>query len=125
MASSAHSRGSLRTERQVPPARGNGPARPRSSSAKRSVRVFSDDDKAAGGLQVQTCSQTVGAAHEERGSEQDEREVGYSPRMEEAPSGVPTGKKSHKERLTMAKTRLDVLKRAWRNSTKANEGSLG
>ncbi|RWW04001.1 hypothetical protein GW17_00032801, partial [Ensete ventricosum] len=110
MASSAHSRGSLRTERQVPPARGNGPARPRSSSAKRSVRVFSDDDK---------------AAHEKRGSEQDEREVGYSPRVEEAPSGVPTGKKSHKERLTMAKTRLDVLKRAWRNSTKANEGSLG
>ncbi|RWW63735.1 hypothetical protein BHE74_00029070 [Ensete ventricosum] len=59
----------------------------------------------AGGLQVQT----VRATHEERGSEQDEREVGYSPRVEEAPSGVPTRKKSHKERLTMAETRLDVL----------------
>ncbi|RZS13012.1 hypothetical protein BHM03_00044532 [Ensete ventricosum] len=63
----------------------------------------------AGGLQVQTRSQTVGAAHEERGSEQDECEVGYCPRVEEAPSGAPTGKKSHKERLTMTKTRLDVL----------------
>ncbi|RWW06900.1 hypothetical protein GW17_00029744 [Ensete ventricosum] len=64
---------------------------------------------AAGGLQVQTRSQTVGAAHEERGSEQDEREVGYSPRVEEAPSGPPTRKKSHKERLTTTETRLDVL----------------
>ncbi|RWW48638.1 hypothetical protein BHE74_00045268 [Ensete ventricosum] len=64
---------------------------------------------AAGGLQVQTRSQTVGAAHEERGSEQDEREVGYSPRVDEAPSGVPTGKKSHKERLTTAETCLNVL----------------
>ncbi|RWW13722.1 hypothetical protein GW17_00022549 [Ensete ventricosum] len=63
----------------------------------------------AGGLQVQTRSQTVGAAHEERGSEQNEREVGYSPRVEEAPSGAPTGKKSYKERLTMAETRHDVL----------------
>ncbi|RZS22977.1 hypothetical protein BHM03_00055806 [Ensete ventricosum] len=62
-----------------------------------------------GGLQVQTRSQTVGAAHEERGSEQDEREVGYSPRVEEAPSGAPTGKKSHKERRTTAETCLDVL----------------
>ncbi|RRT72332.1 hypothetical protein B296_00005163 [Ensete ventricosum] len=35
---------------------------------------------AAGRLQVQTRSQAVGAAHEECGSEQDEREVGYSPR---------------------------------------------
>ncbi|RZS11819.1 hypothetical protein BHM03_00043188, partial [Ensete ventricosum] len=64
---------------------------------------------AAGGLQVQTRSQTVGAAHEERSSEQDEREFGYSPRVEEAPSGAPTGKKSHKERLTTAEPRLDVL----------------
>ncbi|RWW60968.1 hypothetical protein BHE74_00031998 [Ensete ventricosum] len=63
---------------------------------------------AAGGLQVQT----VGAAHEECGSEQDEREFGYSPRVKEAPSGAPTGKKSHKERLTTAETRLDVLERA-------------
>ncbi|RZR97647.1 hypothetical protein BHM03_00026876 [Ensete ventricosum] len=60
---------------------------------------------AVGGLQVQTHLQTVGAAHEERDSEQDEREVGYSPRVKEA----PTGKKSHKERLTMTKTRRDVL----------------
>ncbi|RWW88436.1 hypothetical protein BHE74_00002681 [Ensete ventricosum] len=50
---------------------------------------------AAGGLQ--------------HGSEQDEREVGYSPRVEEVPSGTPTGKKSHKERHTTAETRLDVL----------------
>ncbi|RWW08407.1 hypothetical protein GW17_00028159 [Ensete ventricosum] len=65
--------------------------------------------EAAGGLQVQTRSQAVGAAHEERNSEQDEREVGYSPRAEEAQSGVPTKKRSHKERLTMAETRLDAL----------------
>ncbi|RRT63433.1 hypothetical protein B296_00025784, partial [Ensete ventricosum] len=64
---------------------------------------------AAGGLQVQTPSQTAGAAYEERGSEQDEHEVGYSPRGKEAPFGAPTGKKGHRERLTMAETRLDVL----------------
>ncbi|RWV91686.1 hypothetical protein GW17_00046004 [Ensete ventricosum] len=39
---------------------------------------------AASGLQVQTRSQTAGATHEERGSEHDEREVGYSLRAEEA-----------------------------------------
>ncbi|RWV79718.1 hypothetical protein GW17_00059102 [Ensete ventricosum] len=55
---------------------------------------------AASGLQVQTRSQTAGAAHEERGSEHDEREVGYSPRAEEAQSGAPTRKRSHKERLS-------------------------
>ncbi|RWV88228.1 hypothetical protein GW17_00049702 [Ensete ventricosum] len=64
---------------------------------------------AVGGLQVQSRSQTVGVAHEEHDSEQDEREVGYSPRVEEAPSGAPIGKKSHKERLTTTETRLDVL----------------
>ncbi|RWW15074.1 hypothetical protein GW17_00021090 [Ensete ventricosum] len=64
---------------------------------------------AVGGLHVQTRSQTAGAAYEERSSEQDEREVGYSPRGEEAPSVAPTGKKGHRERLTMAETRLDVL----------------
>ncbi|RWV90753.1 hypothetical protein GW17_00047019, partial [Ensete ventricosum] len=48
-------------------------------------------------------------AYEERDSEQDEREVGYSPRGEEVPSGAPTGKKGHRERLTMAETCLDVL----------------
>ncbi|RWW21266.1 hypothetical protein GW17_00014587, partial [Ensete ventricosum] len=64
---------------------------------------------AAGGLQVQTHSQTAGAAHEERGSEQDKCEVGYSPRAEEAQSGAPTRKRSHKERLSMVETRLDVL----------------
>ncbi|RRT63826.1 hypothetical protein B296_00014021 [Ensete ventricosum] len=41
--------------------------------------------------------------------EQDECEVGYSPRVEEAPYEAPIGKKSHKERLTMVETRLDVL----------------
>ncbi|RRT38066.1 hypothetical protein B296_00018630 [Ensete ventricosum] len=65
---------------------------------------------AAGGLQVQTRSQTIGATHEERDSEQDDHEVRYSPRGEEAPSGAPTRKKSHKERLTTTKTCLDVLK---------------
>ncbi|RRT40660.1 hypothetical protein B296_00029107 [Ensete ventricosum] len=79
----------------------------------------------ASGLQVQTCSQTIGAAHEEHESEQDEREVGYSPRVEEVLSGVPTKKKSHKERLTIAKLALMFLKQTWRNYTKANEGSLG
>ncbi|RWW86339.1 hypothetical protein BHE74_00004885 [Ensete ventricosum] len=49
------------------------------------------------------------AAHEERDSEQDECEVGYSPRIEEAQSGAPTRKKSHKERLSTVETYLDVL----------------
>ncbi|RWW63704.1 hypothetical protein BHE74_00029089 [Ensete ventricosum] len=35
--------------------------------------------------------------------------VGYSLRAEAAQSGAPTGKRSYKERLTMAETRLDVL----------------
>ncbi|RRT53652.1 hypothetical protein B296_00016413 [Ensete ventricosum] len=64
---------------------------------------------AEGGQQVQTHSQAAGAAYEKRGSEQDEREVGYSPRAEEVQSREPTGKRSHKERLTMAKTHLNVL----------------
>ncbi|RWW04560.1 hypothetical protein GW17_00032207, partial [Ensete ventricosum] len=51
----------------------------------------------AGGRQVQTRSQTAGATYEERESEQDEHEVEYSPRGEEAPSEAPTGKKGHKE----------------------------
>ncbi|RWW01274.1 hypothetical protein GW17_00035701 [Ensete ventricosum] len=56
------------------------------------------------------CSkQPHGAAYEERSSEQDEREVGYSPRGEEALSGAPTGMKGHRERLIMAETRLDIL----------------
>ncbi|RWW25260.1 hypothetical protein GW17_00010411 [Ensete ventricosum] len=63
---------------------------------------------AASGLQVQTRSQTAGAAHEERDSEHDEREVGY-PRAKEAQSGAPTRKRSHKERLSTVETRLDVL----------------
>ncbi|RWW68955.1 hypothetical protein BHE74_00023479 [Ensete ventricosum] len=62
----------------------------------------------AGGLQVQTRSQAIGAAHEVRRSEQDEREVGYSPRAEEAQSGAPTRKRSHKERLTTVETRLEA-----------------
>ncbi|RWW71973.1 hypothetical protein BHE74_00020247 [Ensete ventricosum] len=45
----------------------------------------------------------------QRDSEQDEREVVYSPRAEEAPSGVPIGNKSHKERLIIAETHLDIL----------------
>ncbi|RRT77750.1 hypothetical protein B296_00008356 [Ensete ventricosum] len=40
--------------------------------------------------------------------------------------GAPTEKKSHKERLTKAETRLDVLEVSLeeRKSTKANEGYL-
>ncbi|RWW46649.1 hypothetical protein BHE74_00047406 [Ensete ventricosum] len=64
---------------------------------------------AASALQVRTRSQAIGVAHEERDSEQDECEVGYSLRVEEAQSRAPIGKRSHKERLTMAETRLDVL----------------
>ncbi|RWW08412.1 hypothetical protein BHE74_00028465 [Ensete ventricosum] len=63
----------------------------------------------ASGLQVQTRSQTTGAAHEEHDSEHDEYEVGYSLRAEEAQSGAPTGKRSHKERLSTVETCLDVL----------------
>ncbi|RZR73308.1 hypothetical protein BHM03_00022608 [Ensete ventricosum] len=63
----------------------------------------------ASALQVRTRSQAIGVAHEERDSEQDECEVGYSLRVEEAQSRAPIGKRSHKERLTMAETRLDVL----------------
>ncbi|RRT69245.1 hypothetical protein B296_00009754 [Ensete ventricosum] len=63
----------------------------------------------AGGLQVQTRTQAAEAAHEEHGSKQDEREVGYSPRAEEAQSSAPTGKRSYKERLITVETRLDVL----------------
>ncbi|RWW62918.1 hypothetical protein BHE74_00029938 [Ensete ventricosum] len=51
---------------------------------------------AVGGLQVQTLSQAVRAAHEERDNEQDEHKVEYSSRTEEAQSGVPTGKRSDK-----------------------------
>ncbi|RWV80930.1 hypothetical protein GW17_00057711 [Ensete ventricosum] len=80
---------------------------------------------AAGGLQVQTRSQTAGAAHEEHGSEQDEREVGYSPRGEEAPSGAPTGRRAIERDLQWWKPASMFLKRAWRNSTKAKEGYLG
>ncbi|RWV91053.1 hypothetical protein GW17_00046690 [Ensete ventricosum] len=51
-----------------------------------------------------------GAAHEEHSSKQDEREVWYSPLAEEAQSGVPTGKRSHKERITMVETALMSMK---------------
>ncbi|RWW40427.1 hypothetical protein BHE74_00054162 [Ensete ventricosum] len=68
---------------------------------------------AAGGLQLQTRLQTARAACNERGSEQDKREVRYSPRAEEAQSGALTGKRSHKERLSMVETRLDVLEASW------------
>ncbi|RZS11138.1 hypothetical protein BHM03_00042436, partial [Ensete ventricosum] len=63
----------------------------------------------AGGLQVQTHSQAVVAAHEERDNEQDEREDRYSSRADEAQSGAPIEKRYHKERLTTGETRLDVL----------------
>ncbi|WOL00045.1 armadillo repeat-containing kinesin-like protein 1 isoform X2 [Canna indica] len=56
MASNAHSRGQLRAERQVPSSKGNGGgpplSRPRSSSAKRSVRVSAEDDNDSGRVRV-------------------------------------------------------------------------
>ncbi|RWV78183.1 hypothetical protein GW17_00060886, partial [Ensete ventricosum] len=76
---------------------------------KENLDVDTPVQTAASGLQVQTRSQTAGAAQEERGSEHDEREVGYSPRAEEAQSGAPTRKRSHKERLSTVETRLNVL----------------
>ncbi|RWV78019.1 hypothetical protein GW17_00061080, partial [Ensete ventricosum] len=89
-----------------PPLKGLGPGRISCLHARfPSVRPL----HTAGELQVQTRLQVDEAAHEERGSEQDEREVGYSPRAEEAQSGASTGKWSHKERLTMVETYLDVL----------------
>ncbi|RRT47303.1 hypothetical protein B296_00047890 [Ensete ventricosum] len=62
---------------------------------------------AVGVLQVQTPSQAVVANHEEHGSAQDEHEVGYSSRVEEAQSCLPTGKEPQRE--TTVETRLDVL----------------
>ncbi|RWW08670.1 hypothetical protein GW17_00027870 [Ensete ventricosum] len=79
----------------------------------------------AGELQVQTRSQTAGAVHEERDSEHDECEVWYSPRAEEAQSNVPIGKKATKRDFQRWKPASMFLKRVWRNSTKAKEGSLG
>ncbi|RZR82136.1 hypothetical protein BHM03_00008490 [Ensete ventricosum] len=67
----------------------------------------------------------VGGTYEERDSEQDKREVGYSPRAKDTQYGAPTGKRSHKESLQWRKPASMFLKRAWRNSTKANEGSFG
>ncbi|RZR97703.1 hypothetical protein BHM03_00026928 [Ensete ventricosum] len=64
---------------------------------------------AAGGLQVQTRSQAIGAAQEKRNNEQDEQEVGCSPRAEETKSEATTEKRSHKKRLTTTETRLDVF----------------
>ncbi|RWW90688.1 hypothetical protein BHE74_00000263 [Ensete ventricosum] len=49
------------------------------------------------------------SSHEERDSEQDKHEVWYPPRVKEVQSGVPIGKMSHKDRLTMMETRLDIL----------------
>ncbi|RWW37234.1 hypothetical protein BHE74_00057690 [Ensete ventricosum] len=53
--------------------------------------------------------QAVGVAYVERDSEQNKREVMYFLRAEEMQSGAPTEKRSHKERLTMVETCLDVL----------------
>ncbi|RRT59617.1 hypothetical protein B296_00045693, partial [Ensete ventricosum] len=69
--------------------------------------------------------QAVGAAYEERDSEQDEHEVGYSPRAEEAQSGAPIGKRNHKERLTMAETRLDVLEASLEELYQGQQRLLG
>ncbi|RRT43066.1 hypothetical protein B296_00051604 [Ensete ventricosum] len=73
----------------------------------------------AGGLQVHTHLQAPGAAHEERSSEQDEYKVGCSLRGEEAQSG------EFEASLQRWKPTSMFFKRAWRNSIKAKEGSLG
>ncbi|RRT57731.1 hypothetical protein B296_00031269 [Ensete ventricosum] len=75
---------------------------------RRSVSPREETDRGDVGCKCKLAF-AVGAAHEERDNEQDKREVVYSLRAEEAQSRVPTGKRSHKERLTMAEIRLDVL----------------
>ncbi|RRT58538.1 hypothetical protein B296_00001356 [Ensete ventricosum] len=67
----------------------------------------------------------MGATHEERYSEQDEREVGYSPRGEEVSSGELTGKKSHKERIITAEPRLDVLEASMEELYQGQQRLLG
>ncbi|RRT38871.1 hypothetical protein B296_00049535 [Ensete ventricosum] len=64
---------------------------------------------ATSGLQVQSRSQVVRAAHEERATEQDERGVRYSLRAKKAQSRAPTKKRSYKEILTMSETHIDIL----------------
>ncbi|RWW59395.1 hypothetical protein BHE74_00033667, partial [Ensete ventricosum] len=64
---------------------------------------------AVGGLQVQTRSQVVGAAHEERDSEQDEHEVGYSPRAEEALIGVESSQEEAESRIDMVESMVNRL----------------
>ncbi|RWW02984.1 hypothetical protein GW17_00033901, partial [Ensete ventricosum] len=83
------------------------------------------NEQAVGGLQVQTRSQAVGAAHEEHNSEQDEREVGYSLRAKQAQSGALTEKRSHNERLTMVETRLDVLEASFEELYQGQRRLLG
>ncbi|RWW42772.1 hypothetical protein BHE74_00051631 [Ensete ventricosum] len=60
-----------------------------------------------------------------KAAKQDEQKVEYSPRAEEAQSGAPTGKRSHKEKLITAETRLDVLEASLEELYQAKEGSLG
>ncbi|RWV84648.1 hypothetical protein GW17_00053625 [Ensete ventricosum] len=80
---------------------------------------------AAVGLQVQTRSQTIIAAHEERGSEQDKREVGYSPLMEEAPLEPQLGKRATRRDLQWRKPALIFLKRAWRTQPRLAKATWG
>ncbi|RZR83760.1 hypothetical protein BHM03_00010456 [Ensete ventricosum] len=80
---------------------------------------------AASGLQVQTHSQTVGAAHEEHGSEHDEREVGYSPRVRRHNLMCQLEKGATRRDFQRWKPASMFLKRAWRNYIKAKEVSLG
>ncbi|RWW12292.1 hypothetical protein GW17_00024052 [Ensete ventricosum] len=75
-----------------------------------------------GGLQVQTRSQTVGAAHEKRYSEQDKREVGYSHEGRRRYLERQPGRRATERDLQLQKPALMFLKRAWRNSTKARKG---
>ncbi|RWW17825.1 hypothetical protein GW17_00018226, partial [Ensete ventricosum] len=49
----------------------------------------------------------------------------YSPRAEEAQSGAPTGKRSHKERLTTVETRLDVLEASLEELYQGQQRLLG
>ncbi|RZS22353.1 hypothetical protein BHM03_00055112 [Ensete ventricosum] len=51
--------------------------------------------------------------------------VGYSLRAEEAQSGAPTRKRSHKERLSTVETRLDVVEESLKELCQGQRRLLG
>ncbi|RRT52756.1 hypothetical protein B296_00043359 [Ensete ventricosum] len=80
---------------------------------------------AVGGLQVQTRSQTVGAAQEEHGKNNTSVKLGILHEWRRRYLERQPGKRATRRDLQRRKPALMFLKRAWRNSTKANEGSFG